>query len=397
MHFAILTQYYPPEIGAPQARLSDLARRFVERGHHVSVLTAMPSYPQGVLYPGYSGILRREQIDGARVFRTYAYPSQTARFVPRLANYLSFALASAALGPVLLDRADFLLVESPPLLLGLTGVWLSCLKRSRLIVNISDLWPDSPVRLGVLQRGTLAHRVALAIEAFCYRHAWLVTGQSAGILEDIKRRFPKVAQYHLSNGADTARFRRTAQPPEDGGECVALYAGLHGLAQGLDQVLDAAAALKSTTRIRFVLVGDGPQKAALVTRAKQLGLGNVTFSDPLPAEAISGLLAEAHVALVTLKTDLPGAIPSKLYEAMASGRPVVLVARGEPAAIVEEHGAGLVVAPGDVQGLIKALVTLRERPDLRRTLGENGRRAAVQHFDRREIARRFLDFLEASA
>src|SRR5215471_1593192 len=141
MRLTLLTQYYPPETGAPQARLSELASHFIRRGHSVTVLTAMPNYPKGKIYPGYRTPLKKEQLLGVNVIRSFIYPTQRANFVRRMANYLSFTLSSAIVGSFLLRRTDYLLVESPPLFLGLSAAWLSVLKRARLIFNVSDLWP----------------------------------------------------------------------------------------------------------------------------------------------------------------------------------------------------------------------------------------------------------------
>lgn len=402
MHLTVLTQYYPPEIGAPQARLSELAAHFVCRGHIVTVLTAMPNYPTGKIYSGYGGLLRREQQGGVNVIRTFIYPTQNASFLRRMTNYLSFTLSSIITGSVLLSRADYLMVESPPLFLGLSGAWLSRLKHARLIFNVSDLWPESAVRLGVLQSKGLSFRTSAWLEEFCYRWAWLITGQSKSILANIRERFPDRATFHLSNGADTTRFHPNRQTDEargslkGNGRSVALYAGLHGLAQGLDQVLAAAAAIRDECGLQFVLIGDGPEKQALLEQAKKRNLSNVRFLDPRPADEIPALIASADVILVPLKMYIPGAVPSKLYEAMASGKAVVLLADGEAADIVRQYKAGIVVKPGDIKGLIQALRTLNDQPSLRRTLGQNGRRAAEQYFDRTKIATRFIEQLEAN-
>ena len=402
MRILILTQYYPPEIGAPQARLSELAAHFVNHGHSVSVLTAMPNYPLGKIYPGYGGLLRKEHQGRLEIFHTFIYPTQKTTFVARIANYLSFACSSAVLGSFLLSRSDFLLVESPPLFTGLSGTWLSKLKRARLIFNVSDLWPESAVRLGILRSESLTCRLSAWLERFCYRHAWLITGQSKSILADIRERFPDRATFHLSNGVDTKRFhfdRRTQKAREclnGNDKVVVLYAGLHGLAQGLDQVLEAAAALRQESGLQFVLIGDGPEKRALIDRARRLDLKNFLFLDPRPAKEIPALVAAADIVLVPLKMYIPGAVPSKLYEAMASGRPVVLIAEGEAADIVREHQAGIVIEPGHIPSLVNAIRTLQTQPSLRRTLGENGRRGAEEHFDRAKIAAHFMEHLEAN-
>jgi colanic acid biosynthesis glycosyl transferase WcaI len=399
VRFGILTQYYPPEIGAPQRRLSDLARRISERGHDVTILTAMPNYPLGRIYPGYGGLWRRESLDGARVIRACIYPAQTAAMPRRLASYFSFVASSIATGAMFLPRLDYLMTESPPLFLGLAGYVLSRAKRARWIFNVSDLWPESAVRLGVIGDGA-ALRAAYALERFCYRKASLITGQSAEIIGDIRRRFPGVATYHLSNGVDTTQFLPEARDLQlhermaSGAQLVAMYAGLHGIAQGLECVLEAATLLRGEVPVRFVFVGDGPAKPGLVERARALGLDNVTFMDPVPSQAAPALLASADIALIPLKGQLPGAVPSKTYEAMASATPIVMAAAGEAAAILEAAQAGIAVAPGDAGAMAGAVRRLANDPELRSRCGANGRRAALATYDRRAIADRFITRLE---
>jgi glycosyltransferase involved in cell wall biosynthesis len=401
MHFGILTQYFPPEMGAPQARLSDLARRLRERGHKVTILTAMPNYPAGRVQRGYRALFRREVRDGVCILRAGILPTKRVGLVPRLASYFSFVATSLIVGMLALPRVDFLLTESPPLFLGISGFLLARWKRARWIFNVSDLWPESAVRLGVVRKG-LGLSIALRLEAFCYLHAWLVTGQSREILSDIERRFPGVQTYHLSNGVDTAAFRPERASLEArrqlvgglaGGECVAVYAGLHGLAQGLDQVLEALA--RAVGKGPFTaFVGDGPERERLVQRGAELQLRRVRFLESVPREAVPELLASADIAVVPLKIRLPGAVPSKIYEAMAAGVPILLVADGEAADIVREAGAGVVVEPGDVAGLADALTRLASDSELRRNLGRAGREAALRSFDRQNITDGFLRHLE---
>lgn len=400
MKLTILTQYYPPEVGAPQARLSELASHFVQRGHDAVVLTAMPNYPTGRVHDGYGGLFLRERSAGVDVLRTFIYPTQKAEFTHRLANYFSFVLSSSICGSFALKRSDYLLVESPPLFLGLAGFWLSRLKRAKLIFNVSDLWPESAASMGLVDRNSAAFRISARLEAFCYRHAWLITGQSKTIVADIAQRYPQLRTFHLSNGVDSERFgpnkfnSGARAELSNNGEFVAVYAGLHGLAQGLDQVLEVARKVK--TGFRFVFVGDGPQKRMLQERAKDQGLGNVRFFDPRPASEIPALMAAADAILVTLKGQIPGAVPSKLYEAMASGCPVVLAAEGEAAEIVNRYEAGIVVKPGDINALADALHRLRSDRDLCLQMGMNGREAVRRNFDRSLIAANFIDHLEGS-
>lgn len=399
MRLGILTQYYPPEMGAPQARLSELARRFVERGHEVTVLTAMPNYPTGKTTAGYGGLFRAEGIEGVNVKRCWIYPSNSVHKLPRLASYGSFVASSAVLGAITLPRLDYLLTESPPLFLGVSGYLLARLKRARWVFNVSDLWPESAVRLGMIGLG-MALELAERLEAWCYRKAWLVSGQSVGILADIRARFPGVPTYHLSNGVETTMFTPASRQPElrcrlgKPDECVVMYAGLHGIAQGLDQVLEAARRLDGQLGTRFVFVGDGPEKRGLVGKARDLGLPNVRFLDPVPRHDIPSFLNAADIVVIPLKLDLPGAVPSKIYEAMAVGVPIVFVGEGEPAAIVRETRSGLVVRPGNVSDLVDVVRRLATDRELRAECGGNGRRAAIERFDRRHIADEFITFLE---
>ncbi|WP_447968818.1 glycosyltransferase family 4 protein [Nitrospira sp. M1] len=399
MHIGVLSQYYPPEIGAPQKRLSELAAHFVRRGHSVTILTAMPNYPTGKIHAGYGGVFRRESLEGMTIIRTFIFPTNKTGFLPRLTNYFSFVLSSVTIGSFCVRPMDYLLVESPPLFLGLSGIWLSRIKSARLIFNVSDLWPESAVQLGVLQASGLAHRLSARLEALCYRHAWLITGQSKGILASIAHRFPDRHVYHLSNGVDTKLFYQSlnaetlSSTRKRSDKFSVTYAGLHGLAQGLEQLIHAADALRSNENIVFHLIGDGPEKQKLVDIAEQRHLTNILFANPQPSEKIPMVLTSSDAIIVPLKMHISGAVPSKLYEAMASGRPVILVASGEAAEIVKEHQAGIVVEPGDQAELVRSIVKLYEHPDLCQELGKNGQRAAVQHFDRSNIADRFMEYL----
>lgn len=398
MRIIIHSQYFPPEIGAAPNRLSALVHGLANAGHQVTVLTAMPNYPLGRCYPGYGGLLRRGDHHGSAVVRTFIWPTQSAGMLKRLLCYFSFVFSSVALGGCFLNQPDYILTESPPLFLGISGFLLSRWKRARWIFNVSDLWPESAVCLGVLKPG-LALRLSESLEGFCYRRAWLVTGQSSEIIQNIEKRFPGVPTFYLPNGVDTEKFRPDRSTREtrallgSGRGCVVLYAGLHGLAQGLEQIIEAADRLRDTS-ITFVLVGDGPVKRALASEAEARGLSNIKFLDPLPQEQMPALIAAADIVLVPLKTAIPGAVPSKLYEAMSAGRALVAIASGEAADIVSQHRAGVVVAPGDIQGLSTSLLDLARDWRYREQLGTEARRAAMTLFDRSRSIARFIRYLE---
>jgi len=398
MKVALLTQYYPPEMGAPQARLSYLARRLAERGHEAIVLTAMPHYPHGKVFPGYGGLFRQEEQGDVRVLRTYVYAA-TGIGAARMLNYASFAVSSVIIGAPRLPRLDYLITECPPLFLGPSG-YLACrFKRARWIFNVSDLWVDSALRLGALHEGVMV-RMARAVERFCYGKAWCVTGQSREILEGIAASRPGTVTYHLPNGVVTEAFSPSFRRQEirdrlaGDASVVAIYAGLHGYAQGLSQVLEAAAQLRDLDCLRIVLVGEGPEKKMLIDRARAAGLVNVGFLDPVAREEVPSLLASADIALVPLKDRLFGAVPSKIYEAMASGLPIVLAAEGEAADIVRDSQAGIAVEPGDAEGMAGALRRLALDRDDRQRLGQAGVNAAKTRFDRVAVTDAFVTYLE---
>lgn len=371
----------------------------VRRGHEVHVLTSMPNYPVGEVYDGYEGFAMEEEIDGVRVIRSWIFPSKSTQYFPRMASYISFAASSAIVGALRLPTLDYLLTESPPLFLGATGYVLSRMKQARWIFNISDLWPASALSLGVVNEG-LKYRLAEMLEEKCYHKAWMVTGQSKEILEDIQQRFPHTRTYHFSNGVNTTRFRpdlgndsmRRKLGEKDG--CIAIYAGLHGMAQGLDQVLDAATCLQDVTDLTISFIGDGPERERLMAKSKSMNLANVRFLPPFSWERMPEVVASADIAIVPLIHRIRGAVPSKLYENMGAGVPVVLAADGEAADILREADAGIVVSPGNAEALAAALRRLAESKEGRQSLGAAGRRAAVLRYDRERIADAFIDLLE---
>jgi glycosyltransferase involved in cell wall biosynthesis len=395
----ILTQYYPPEMGAPQVRLSELASRLRGRGWEVEVLTALPNYPQGRILDGYPKLRPKvEEVSGVRTVRVPLLPSKGG-FVARLVCYLSFVASAALLGPRLCQRPDLLLVESPPLFLGWAGRWLSWRFGAPYVLNVSDLWPESAIRLGVVARGSLAARLAERLERSLYRHAAGLAGQSSEIVDHLAERAPGVPVELVTNGVDPDRFGPHRKTPEAaellGNESgpVFLYAGLLGHAQGLDRVLDLAASLAPEIPGRIVLVGGGPREEHLARRVATEGITRVRLVQAQPRERVPELLAAADAALVPLWVELPGAVPSKIYEAMASGLPILLLAGGEPARRVEEAGAGLAVPLDDEAAARDAFRRLATDRDLARRLGEAGRRTAETVYHRDQIAARLDRFL----
>ena len=403
----IVTQFYPPETGAPQNRLSDLAGRLSENGNEVTVLTAMPNYPVGRVFERYGGKLvleeRREEI---RVIRTWIHVRPSSGFVGRLATYWSFMITGFVLGLPRLGKQDVVLVESPPLFLGLTGLAISKLRGAKFVLNVSDLWPESAVAMRIL-RGPMLIRLSEWLEAFLYRRADLITGQTRGIVASILARFPDKPVALVTNGVDVERFTsmslsdREAVRDEMGvsNEFIVGYAGLHGLAQGLETVIECAELLKARKDIAFVFVGSGPEKESLVRRQQEAGLTNVRFVSNQPVQRVPSILSAFDAAVIPLrKLDLfRGALPSKLFEAMASGVPIVLSIEGEAKELVTAANAGLCVEPENPQAMAAAILRLVSDPALRKAFAESGRRYVVSNYDRRLIGQRVDRLLRGDA
>jgi len=393
-HILFVTPYYPPEKGAAQVRVSETAMHLVKRGHRVTVLTTVPNYPTGIVPPEYRGrIVQHEVCNGIHVVRVWSYISPNKGFFRRILAQLSFGCLSPILGWKAIGRPDVMIVESPPLFDAIAGRLLSCCKRCPFIFTVSDIWPESAVQLGML-RNRLLILLARWLEWSTYRQASLVWAVTEGIRNAIiKRGLPSEKVFLLTNGVDIKEFRPLPQAQaraELGWEdCfTALYAGTHGLAQGLTTILDAAELLRDHTNIHIVLVGDGAAKADLLAQAQQRDLTNVTFLEPLPHNQMPLLLAAANVCLVPLRK-LPlfeGALPSKMYEAMACARPIVLGVEGEARRLAEKEAkSALAVEPENPHALASAILHLYEHPEDAQLLGQQGRAFVEMRFDRDQL------------
>jgi glycosyltransferase involved in cell wall biosynthesis len=401
MRIVFLTQYYVPETGAPQNRLADLARHVASMGHEVTVLTALPNYPVGRIQDGYRGKLwAAETIDGVRVRRGWIYATSSRKVLPRLLNFCSFAVAAFFLGLFRLP-ADVVFVETPPLFSGATAIVLARIKRAKLVVNVADLWISAAESLQVVTNRRLLS-LARWFERCLYRAADVITAQTRGIAADVSSRAPGATVRLLTNGASLDRFSPERGDPairrELGldGAFVVGYAGIHGLAQALDKVVEAGRLLATYPEIVLAFFGDGPIKADLQRQAAREGLANIRFFPVQPVHRMPLLLPTWDLALVPLLDGPLGAtaLPSKMFEIMGAGVPLVLSApEGEASAIVREASAGLCVPAEDPRALADAILQLRADTGLRSRMGASGRAHVMAHFDRAQIARNFVSYL----
>jgi len=402
MKFLILTQYFPPEIGAAQTRLAALARGLTDAGHSVEVVTGLPNHPRGEIYPEYRGRwYHSEEVAGVRIHRMWVYASVGAG-LRRIANYASFAI-TALVGLIRSQRPDWIFVESPPLTVVLPALLCARLRGIRLIVNVSDLWPDSIRALG-LSRSPLLIKILENWERIAYARADVICTVTEGTRWSLKtqKHVPGSKIILLPNGVDPDVYRPQssdiALKRELGIENrrAVLYAGTMGFAQGLDQVLGAAEMLERED-VHFLLLGDGSEKARLVQLARKLKLRNVRFLDPVgPAEvpryfsiAECGLAPQRDAAL------LEGNRPAKILPIMSCSKPVIFAGRGEGARLIVESGGGVVVAPENPAALADAIRMICANPSLACEMGRRGRSFAVKHFAWDALVREWLSAFDA--
>lgn len=404
MKILFLTQYYPPEIGAPQNRLHELAVRLKANDIDVEVLTAMPNYPKMEIMAEYKkGKVNEEIIDGVKVYRSKIFVSKSKGIISRLLNYFSFVWTSYWRGRKL-GQYDFILVESPPLFLGYSAMRLSKILKAKLIFNVSDLWPESAEKLGIVTNKFML-KFAYNLERRCYFSSTLITGQTQGIVDDIKKRFPSRNVYWLPNGVDVdfydpslyqkIGFREKYHFDKD--DVLFFYGGILGHAQGLQTVIQAANLVKENPSIQIILQGTGPEKEYLTELACQLEINNVHFLPPVPKAEMPNILKEVDIALVPLrKLDLfHGAIPSKIFEALAMEKPLLLGVEGEAKShFIDKARAGFFFEPENELDLASKMIEFATNKEEIIKMGKNGREYVSDHFNRNKIAADFIKELQ---
>jgi glycosyltransferase involved in cell wall biosynthesis len=396
-HIVFFTPYYPPEVGAPQTRISETATRLVKSGHQVTVLTTLPSYSLGGVPPEYQhGARRREVLDGVGVVRVWSYITPNKGFLHRILSQLSFGCLAPFLGGKAIGRPDLLIVESPPLFDAIGGRLLAWWKRCPYVLTVADIWPEAAVQLGVL-RNRLLIRLAEWLELSSYRRAaaiWSVTKGTYQLL--LARVRPAQKVFLVPNGVDTALFcplpqdEARAQLGWEKGRFIVLHAGTVALAHGLTTLLDAAEHLRDSPAVQIVILGEGTAKERLVAEAQQRNLTNVVFLPAQPHERLPVYLAAADACLASV-INVPlfaGTVPVKAYEAMSCARPLLLAADGESRQMIAEGAeAALYVEPGDSQALAQAILHLAAHPQLAWQLGQRGRAFVKAHFDRNQLVK----------
>lgn len=409
MNILFLTQYFPPEVGAPQNRLYELAVRLRQKGMNISILTAMPNYPKMVVQENYKGrFYCNEKMNNLTVHRCYIFVKRSNSIIIRLLNYFSFVFSSAVIGAFKVKKFEYIFCESPPLFIGISALFLCRIKKARLIFNVSDLWPESAEKLGLVRNRFLL-TITRTLEEYLYKKACLITCQTNGIKANILRRFHDKKVYWLKNGVDVEFFK------DDGlngrwrknnffsmNDFLVFYGGIFGHAQGLEIIIYAAQILKDRQKIKFVLIGDGPEKEKLKKLKNELNLDNVLLFDPVSREQMPEIISSIDLGIIPLRNIelFKGAIPSKIFELLASKKPILLGVEGEAYDLFIKDGrCGLSYKPEDAKDLADKIIQMQESPSLAKGFGEQGYVYVKENFNRDNIANEFsyvLDNLSCS-
>jgi colanic acid biosynthesis glycosyl transferase WcaI len=412
MKILYVSQYFPPEMGAPAARAIELSRHWARAGHDVTVLTGFPNHPTGVVPPEYRDKFRRlvfrEKTDGANVVRTWLFPFPNRKAYERMLNYSSFCASAASTG-LFLSRPDVVIATSPQLLVGLSGWWLARWKRVPFVFEVRDLWPESLAAVGMGNENSRLHRALARIAGFLYRRSDRVVVVSPAFEDYLVEhwRVPREKISVIENGVETQLF--TPQPLSGGAAAdlrreqgteekfVVSYIGTMGMAHGLEAIIAAAVQLRNTNpEIVFLMLGEGAEKQHIAALARERGLNNLRFVDQQPREKIPAYICASDVCLVLLKkTDLfKTVIPTKMLEFMSCARPVILGVDGQARAILEEARGGVVIEPENSDALVNAIRYLAANRGTARELGENGRDYIMRKYSRRETAAKYIHALE---
>lgn len=407
MHILFLTDNFPPEVNAPASRTHEHCRQWVAAGEQVTVITCAPNFPKGRVFDGYRNRLwQQETVDGIRVIRVWSYITANEGFVRRVLDYVSFMFA-AFMASLFVRRVDVVVGTSPQFFTAVAAWAVGAVKRRPYVFELRDMWPESIKAVGAMKESAVI-RWLEKLELFLYRRAARIVSVTHSFRDTLMRRGINGDKVDVvTNGVDISRF---APRPKDAellsrlgltGCFVAGYIGTHGMAHALETLLAAMQQLQAHPEgagIRLLLLGDGARKAHLQEEAARLGLHNVVFVDTVPKDQVARYWSVLDVSIIHLRqTELfTTVIPSKLFECMGMGIPVLHGVAGESAGIVEREGVGIVFEPENTAALVRELLRLQADPALRTRLHAAGLQAAG-HYDRTALAMRMLAVLQQLA
>jgi glycosyltransferase involved in cell wall biosynthesis len=400
LHILFLSDNFPPEVNAPASRTFEHCREWVNKGNQVTVITCNPNFPKGEIFPGYRNrLFQKEKMAGIKVIRVWTYIAENKGFAKRTLDYLSFMISSF-IASFLVRKVDLIIGTSPQFFTAVSAWGSSTFKRLPFVFELRDLWPESIKAVGALKNSNLI-RLFEALEMFLYRRASRIVSVTQSFKNNLIQRGINGDKVDVvTNGVDLSRFSPQAKKEnlvEHLGlkDCfVAGYIGTHGMAHSLETLLYAMSKLRDHPcgkKIRLILLGDGARKQYLKDEANQLNLTNVIFIDTISKEKVSDYWSILDTSIIHLKkTELfKTVIPSKLFESMGMGLPVLHGVEGESADIVDETNCGVLFEPENVDQLIEKLLYLQSEPAFLERLGLNALKAA-KRYERNNLALKML-------
>lgn len=406
MKILIFTQYYFPETGATSNRAYSLAKTFQDVGHEVRVIAERPNHPAGIFHKGFEkGIFIDGEWGGVPVTWTWVHTKQVKGFLDRILFYLSYMIMAVFAVFRLRGRFDVIIATSPPLFVGISGWAAAKIKRAKFVFDVRDLWPEVAVKMGELTNPKVI-KIAERIELFLYRKADIITPVTNSFLETIALHgIDRSKMKVIPNGTIPADFYLNRSSSELRNELVlpldkfiVTFAGNMGLAQGLDHIIEGAKLFESNNdqSVLFLFVGDGPRKKRLLDLTSQFRLTNVMFVDRVPTPIAIKYLNASDALLVPLGNDpvYSKFIPSKLFDSMAAGKPVLLSVDGEARSILEESKGGLYYEAENAEELYHNIRTLQSNQDKSGKMGKLGRDFVKEKYSRDVQARKMLSFIQ---
>ncbi len=409
MKVLYLTQVFETVADPGSDRHLFLCRYLAGRGHDVTAVTSNVDYKRAaVKFPG-AGWRVRKSVDGVEVSYVYSYPHFRGSLLKRMMYFLTYVCTTLVEGSTV-RGTSLVYAVSTPLTVGFLGFLLGRIHRCPFVFEVTDVWPDAAVAVGVVNNPTLI-KFAGILECFCYRKAARIVALTEGIRENIVAKGVPREKVHLAtNGVDGDLFREAEGAEADltrlreelglAGRFVCMYLGAHGRYNALETIIDAAAELRDDRKVVFVLVGDGDEKAKLEAAGRSRGLDNVRFFPPVNRSDAPQMLRCADLLLLPNRQGAFFAmnLPNKLFDFLASARPIVVAGEGESAEVVRRAGAGLVVAAEDGVVLAKAVLEIAGLDETaRQTMGRSGREYVLAKYDRNGICRDLAVMLEESA
>lgn len=394
-------QHFSTPAGSTGTRSYTMARRLLERGHEVTIVCGSYGAGKTGLHQSFAEGCRRGRVDGIDIIEFDLAYANSDGFLSRSWTFLKFAWRSMT--TALREPYDVLFATTTPLTAAMPGIAARWLRAKPFVFEVRDLWPELPRAMGVIRNPAVLWAMSL-LEWLGYRSAHRLIGLSPGIVEGImKRGVSRERIVMVSNGCDLDFFGCGVEPWRPEGvspnELLAVYAGTHGIANGLDAVLDAAGELMRRNRgrgIRFLLIGDGKLKSFLQQRVEREGLLNVLFHDPVSQHRLAGLLAGADIGIQVL-ADVPafyyGTSPNKFFDYIAAGLPVLNNYPGWLADLIAEHRCGFVVPPASPSAFADALEQASEGRRELEAMGVRSRRLAESDFSRSKLADRWVDWV----